>query len=158
MSRFDLSSFPRRPLPRESWPKPVEVSVRGKPVARALARLVDPDAQLAEPLLEDRPLHLALLGGLADAVAEHRLRLDEASLEQLDELVPLPLQRRGDLAQPLLELLAAGVANVRELLGEDDVRLAREDGARTVELAGEALRRLLPSDLHRRVELQRRRL
>ena len=90
----------------------------------------------------------------AQPLSQLVLQLAQALLELGDELVALPLEAGGDLEQPLLDALRAGVGDLRQLLGEHGLRLPREHVHGAVELAGKPPRGVLARGLDRRVELQ----
>ena len=68
-------------------------------------------------------MQLAELRSLASARLEDRLRC--MSMSALAALLP-PLELGGDLGEAALHPLRAGVADVRELLGEHRLGFARE--------------------------------
>ena len=107
-----------------------------------------------EPAVENRPFRLRLGRERAQPVSHLVLHLAQALLELGDELVALPLEAGGDVEQPLLDALGAGVGDLREPLGEDGLRLPGKHVDGAVELAGKAPGGVLACGLHRRVELQ----
>src|ERR671910_2610519 len=97
--------------------------------------VVDPVRELLQAGLEHGALRLRVEGDALQTAAHLGLDGCESLLEPRDHVCALPLERLVDLRAPALEPLDAGVADLREPVGEDGLRLAREglDGA--VELA-----------------------
>ena len=108
--------------------------------------------------VQHRALGLGVGCDLAQTVSQARFHLVRAILERDERLVALPLERRAQARQPLLDAPGCRLRQRVQPLGENALRLAREPLDRQVELAGEPSRRFLACGLDRAVERQRRRL
>jgi hypothetical protein len=80
------------------------------PLLHARDGLVDAARDLRQACLERCAFRLFLRDQGVQALAEFDLDLAEAAAERADELLALPLERRSDLSELLLEPQPSGVA------------------------------------------------
>jgi hypothetical protein len=90
--------------------------------------------ELSQPGIEDGSLGLGVGRQRVQPPPQFLLGLQEPGLERLDRLGTLPVEPLRDLSLPPLEALGAGVAHLREPVGEDRLRFAREGLHGAVEL------------------------
>src|SRR4051794_29235569 len=103
---FSLS--PRRTLPAEVWRLTQPLRTRGE--------LVEPAAEFVQTGLEDCTLRLRVGGDLEQAPPQAGLDLVRPLPERVQCVVSLPLERRPQSGEPLLDPRGGRVAHVVEPL------------------------------------------
>lgn len=106
--------------------------------------------------LEDVALGRAVGGELLRSPAKLGFQRGQPLLDPGHELLAVALDARHRLRQPPLEALCRRFADVRELVGQQPLRLVCEGGHGSVELAGEPTRGVLARALDRVGELHGR--
>jgi hypothetical protein len=116
-------------------------------------RVLDFSCELLQSRLEDATFRLGVGGQRLETTAELLLGRGDPLLEGADRTRLLAFEPCGDLVQPLLEPLRAGIAHVREPLGKDGLRLTCEGLHGAIELTGKPDRGVLPGCADRVGEL-----
>src|SRR3954451_5640907 len=104
--------------------------------------------ELLQTRLEHAALRLDVGAEILDPPPHLALELAQSLILCRHELVVPPIEFLPDVRNPVLEPLRARVSDVRQPFREDRLGLPREGAHRAVELAGEALRGVLPRGLH----------
>src|SRR3954469_25436314 len=136
------------PRVRVVYGDPFRRLLAGKPALTEALRLlercgVDTAEKLLQPSLDDRTFRFRVRRELLEAPPHVRLHFPDPRVECCQPLVALPLEHLRRILELPLEPLRAGVADMRETLGEHSLCFAREHLDRPVELARQPAGRIL---------------
>src|SRR5205823_10626517 len=154
-SSRSLATQVRAATDEPSWALLGQLFVRASGAADGCRRGISAQ-ELLQTRLEHASLRLDVGAEILDPPPHLALELAQALILCGDELVVPSVELLADVRDPVLEPLRARVPDVRQPFREHRLGFPREGAHRAVELAGEALRGVLPRGLHELREPLRR--